>query len=302
MINIMIDGRAASGFTTEPITTGSVGIKTYFSLSPEWEGLGKVAVFRAGNVSVDMLLTGTFCEVPPEVLETAGIPLNVGLYGTNGSGEIVIPTVWCNVAKIAVGTKPSAVEPGVITPEIGQQCIDAAQAAQDAAEHAENIAQSVRDDADAGLFKGDKGDPGDPGPQGAKGDKGDTGDIGPAGPQGQKGDTGEKGEKGDTGETGPAGQTGPQGPQGIQGIQGEQGPAGAPGQDGAPGRDGVDGVSPSVRVVKWGHTATIIITDAQGETQAQINDGSDYILTNQDKEDIAAIIEADYPSADSESY
>lgn len=91
------------------------------------------------------------------------------------------------------------------------------------------IAQSVRDDADAGLFDGitphigangnwylgdtDTGKPsrGEIGPQGPKGEtgsqgpKGDTGDIGPQGPQGEQGPQGDQGPKGDTGETGPAG-------------------------------------------------------------------------------------------------
>lgn len=91
------------------------------------------------------------------------------------------------------------------------------------------IAQSVRDDADAGLFDGitphigangnwylgdtDTGKPsrGEIGPQGPKGEtgsqgpKGDTGDIGPQGPQGEQGPQGDQGPKGDTGEQGPAG-------------------------------------------------------------------------------------------------
>lgn len=97
------------------------------------------------------------------------------------------------------------------------------------------IAQSVRDDADAGLFDGitphigangnwylgdtDTGKPsrGEMGPQGPKGEtgsqgpKGDTGDIGPQGPQGEQGPQGDQGPKGDTGETGPAGSGVPDG-------------------------------------------------------------------------------------------
>ena len=85
------------------------------------------------------------------------------------------------------------------------------------------IAQSVRDDADAGLFDGAQG-PAGPigpvGPQGEQGVQGEKGDIGPKGP---------KGDKGDAGIQGPQGETGPQGP---------SGPAGADGKDGAPGADG----------------------------------------------------------------
>ena len=76
------------------------------------------------------------------------------------------------------------------------------------------IAQSVRDDADAGVFDGEQGP------------------IGPVGPKG------EQGEKGDVGPQGPKGDAGPQGPQGETGQQGPSGPAGADGKDGAPGSDG----------------------------------------------------------------
>ena len=290
MITLSVTGRAAQGYTTEPLTTGSVGVKIYFSLSPDWDEVAKVAVFKAGNTAVDVMLTGTVCKIPPEVLQTAGQHLHVGLYGTDAQGEVVIPTVWCCIGKIAPGAIPSGVEPGGITPEIGQQAIAIA-------EEAEAIAQSVRDDADAGRFDGEPGAPGETGP------------AGPAGPAGSAGAPGKSAYEVavDEGYTGTeaewlASLVGPAGPAGPAGSRGETGPAGPAGIQGEPGPAGSDGVSPTIRVVKWGHTATIIITDAQGETQAQINDGSDYVLTNQDKEDIADIVVQMIGSADTESY
>ena len=64
--------------------------------------------------------------------------------------------------------------------KIAEAKADAATAVADAS-NAVQVAQGVRDDADAGVFKGDKGDKGDPGAKGAKGDKGDKGDTGEAG-------------------------------------------------------------------------------------------------------------------------
>lgn len=86
------------------------------------------------------------------------------------------------------------------------------------------IAQSVRDDADAGRFDGAQGPEGPIGPVGPKGEQGVQGEKGDVGPQGPKGD------KGDSGPQGPQGETGPQGP---------VGPAGAPGKDGTNGADGI---------------------------------------------------------------
>ena len=90
------------------------------------------------------------------------------------------------------------------------------------------IAQSVRDDADAGRFDGAQGPEGPIGPVGPKGEQGAQGEKGDIGPQGPKGD------KGDEGPQGPQGETGPQGP---------AGPAGAPGKDGT---NGADGITPSI--------------------------------------------------------
>ena len=88
------------------------------------------------------------------------------------------------------------------------------------AQNALDVAQSVRDDADAGEFDGA---PGPQGPTGPQGPKGDTGATGPQGPQGPKGDTGATGAQGPQGPRGPQGETGATGPQGPQGPQGEPG-------------------------------------------------------------------------------
>lgn len=101
------------------------------------------------------------------------------------------------------------------------------------------IAQSVRYDADAGLFDGKPGRDGIDGKDGITptiGDNGnwylgdtDTGNPsrGETGPQGQRG---EKGEKGDTGPAGQKGDTGGTGPQGPKGDKGDDGQPGADGK------------------------------------------------------------------------
>ena len=67
------------------------------------------------------------------------------------------------------------------------------------------IAQSVRDDADAGRLDGAQGPEGPIGPVGPKGEQGVQGEKGDIGPQGPKGDKGDAGPQGPQGETGPAG-------------------------------------------------------------------------------------------------
>ena len=120
------------------------------------------------------------------------------------------------------------------------------------------IAQSVRDDADAGRFDGAQGPSGPSGPVGPKGEQGVQGEKGDVGPQGPKGD------KGDAGPQGPKGETGP------------QGPAGAPGEDGA----GMDITGATV-----GQIAKIAAVDASGVPTAwspvdmPSGGSSDFVIT-----------------------
>lgn len=75
--------------------------------------------------------------------------------------------------------------------------------------------------------------------------------------------------------------------------------------DGPQGPQGPAGYSPAASVSKSGNTATITITDQSGTTTAQITDGADgddYVLTNQDKADIADIVAAYIGSADTMSF
>ena len=177
------------------LTSGMVqAVQVRFCFSPEWEGLTRTAVFRAGQVSVSCLLDEeNCCTVPWECLQTAGTHLMAGVYGTRAQ-EVVLPTVECSLGLICTGAQPAENTPQEPTPTLVQQLLTTAEAAA-------QTAASVRADADAGLFCGETG------PQGPKGDKGDTGETGPAGPKGETGETGPQGPNGDKGDTGDAGVT-----------------------------------------------------------------------------------------------
>lgn len=231
----------------EPMTSGSVNAyEVRFEFSPDWDGLTRTVVFKAGSESRSILLDESGeCVIPWEVLTTPNVALRAGVYGTQG-GELVLPTVWENLGVIQEGTEPgeSSQPP---TPGVYEQIVDLAA-------KAEATAKSVREDADAGKFDGPPGPQGATGPrgpqgqQGQRGEKGDTGPQGPSGPQGEKGDvgdTGPQGPKGDTGDTGPRGEAGPQGP---QGETGENGPQGIPGPVGPQGIQGEPGATPDLTI------------------------------------------------------
>ena len=113
--------------------------------------------------------------------------------------------------------------------------------------------------------------PGPQGPQGDKGEKGDKGDKGDTGPQGPQGEIGPAGPKGDTGEPGPKGDTGPAGPTGPKGPKGAKGDPGERGETGATGPMGPQG--------------------DRGPKGDKGDPGDDYTLTQQDKEDIAGLVD-----------
>lgn len=224
MITIHANATKAWAHTTAPLTTGSVGTPVRVVLSHDFDGLASVVCFRAGDAAYDVPCAAEL-TVPHECLAVAGETLQVGVYGALPDGTVVIPTVWASVATVRVGVEPSEVDPSEPTPSWAAQV-------QLIAQNAESIAQSVRDDADAGEFDGAQGPAGPAGPQGPQGDRGpqgETGAQGPAGPTGATGAQGPKGDKGDTGATGAtgaAGPTGPQGPKGETGATGPQGPKG----------------------------------------------------------------------------
>ena len=147
------------------------------------------------------------------------------------------------------------------------------------------------------------------GQPGAKGDKGDAftyADFtqeqlealrGPQGIQGVPGETGPAGEpgiQGPKGEKGEPGEAGPQGPIGLTGEQGPQGPAGKDGKDGVSITHTWNGTSLSITSASG--TSEMDLKGEKGD-QGQIGPqgpqgpaGQDYVLTQDDKTEIANLI------------
>ena len=105
----------------EQLTSGSVNVyEARFGFSPDWEGLARTAVFRAGDVSVSVALEdGGTCVIPWEVLERPNVRLSAGVYGTR-DGEVVLPTVWMELGLIQPGAAPGD-EARPPTPELWEQ-------------------------------------------------------------------------------------------------------------------------------------------------------------------------------------
>lgn len=109
-MRIDISGASAVIRNQEILTVGMVGAKAEFRFSEEWNGLGKIAVFRQAGVSKDVTLTSAVATIPWEVLHAPGLPVSIGVHGANSDGTVVIPTIWVETRPLRPGADPSGDE------------------------------------------------------------------------------------------------------------------------------------------------------------------------------------------------
>lgn len=209
MHEITLDGYTAQ-CVEQPIrlgTAGSYGVEALRVMRKgEWVDYDIIVAFHPpkGESVQIRLESDNVVSVPAEATAVAGTGELTFAGYTDGVRQISVSQIY----RVAVSAGTEGIAPAGPTPDLVQQILSAANEADSKAEQAQKVAQSVRDDADAGKFNG------------VQGPKGDAGPIGPVGPQG------------------PTGATGPQGPVGPQGPQGEQGPTGATGPQGPKGDTG----------------------------------------------------------------
>lgn len=107
----------------EPMTSGSRNVYVAeFTFSEEWSVLQRTAVFRAGDVTINILLDdANKCFIPWEVLVDPGKTLQVGAFGVLDENTI-LPTIWVTVDNILQGVT-TGVEPSEPTPDVYQQIL-----------------------------------------------------------------------------------------------------------------------------------------------------------------------------------
>ena len=291
---------------------------------PMWDSLIKTVVVK-GSRTRDIVNAGERVTVPAECVDRAMPHLYIGVYGTDGTETIAIPTLWADLGPVHGAADPSGEESteeslpvwaqilsalgdlsllntqakdslvaainealtkggGSINQQELERLIDEYLAAnppspgRDGEDGEDGLTPHIGGngnwylgDTDTGMPS--RGEDGAVGPQGAAGPQGDTGATGAQGEPGKDGTSAThswngtvltvtsasgtssadlKGEKGDKGDAGE---------QGVQGETGPQGPQGERGDTGATGAAGKDGV-----------------------------DGKDYVLTDTDRADIAALV------------
>ena len=159
---------------TQAPTIASGGVKenaVEFTFGALWDDLILFAVFyRKPSEVYHVRIEDGRCIVPREVTRNPGC----FFLGVMGAKDGVTRTSTVLSYRVEAGAITDGIEPPEPTPSIYAQILASVQ-------FTEQIAQSVRDDADAGKFDGAKGDKGD------KGDKCDKGDPGANGAPGKDG-------------------------------------------------------------------------------------------------------------------
>lgn len=143
MIWLKATGRMLTAICKERVTSGSVGMEAQFTFSDDWDGLTRTAVFKGSATQIDVLLTGDTCTIPWEVLQTSGGMLTIGVYGADGSGTVVIPTIWRDVRRIEPGTTPGYITPSPATQDELAQIREIAEDAEDKAPYIVDYDQSA---------------------------------------------------------------------------------------------------------------------------------------------------------------
>ena len=238
-MHIQIQGQEARILDGGKLVSGTVNEDTVsFSFDETWDLYTKTAVFQSDSGGRwESLLQDDACMIPWEAL-SPHTWLKIGVYGLLDNKRR--PTVYTESLFVCRGAVGGGGEP---SPTVYDQFFLVSKEAM-------AIAQSVRNDADAGMFDGAVG------PQGPEGPEGKVGPVGPQGKQGEQGEPGPQGSQGTQGPVGPEGKQGepgpigPQGPQGETGPQGKQGPVGETGPQGEPGPTGARGPAGTVTVGK----------------------------------------------------
>lgn len=145
-----------------------------FTFPDNWNGYAKTAVFKTEdgetfNVVLDgsnpLCVNENECYIPYEVIKSPYFYLSVF-----GVLDDSIATTTSVKVKVLQSGYAEGAEPSEPTPTEYQQLINLTQ-------ETKEIAQSVRVDADNGVFNGEQGIQGEKGEKGDKGDKGDTGEV-----------------------------------------------------------------------------------------------------------------------------
>lgn len=104
MLTFYFDGITGEMREEEILTAGMVGKEIQFQFSEDWDGLRKVVVYQAGEISCTVVDVGAQSVIPAVVLSKSLRRLFVGVYGISEDGLVVTPTIYARGPFIRIGT------------------------------------------------------------------------------------------------------------------------------------------------------------------------------------------------------
>lgn len=156
MLTLTINERDITMSNRQTFRKGTVGAKCKIVFTDFWSKYNKTIVFKPTSkfIGGPFVVYATDMEIevtiPWEVMSEVG-SFRIGVYGT--ADDEVLPTLWSEYNEVEDATDTSGEAPQDPSPSVYQQILELTT-------EAVNISNSVREDANAGKFKGDKGDPG----------------------------------------------------------------------------------------------------------------------------------------------
>ena len=287
-MNLLVTPHKVKIINKQPINEKEINIsRCSFVFSQEYTNdLVKEATFTYGDKSYKEIIVNNECDIPYEVLDTNGI-VEVGVVAYKVVDDEYIKRYNPTPAyfRSLVGSlKPKYENSKPITPSELEQF---EQALEDGLQEVANVDIDATETSSGATITITNR-------QGTQKSVNITNGI-----DGKDGKDGADGKDGKDGVNGKDGINGKDGKDGIDGKDGKDG------KDGTNGTNGQDGHSPVVTATKTNKTTTIYV---DGSSIATINDGadgqdgSDYVLTNQDKTDIANIVIGMLPTWTGGSY
>lgn len=122
MIKLRVNQSEMHFIRKEIVASGAVqAYKVCFVFDDTWAGLKKIALFKAGDVSIETPLDeNDMCQIPWEVLKKHGVDLLIGAVGVD-QGVKVLPTIWVNAGMIQIGVGNT--NPSIPSPSLYQQLL-----------------------------------------------------------------------------------------------------------------------------------------------------------------------------------
>lgn len=94
MLTFRFTGADGEMIQKDMLAAGMIGKRVRFEFSSDWEGLRKVAVYKAGTACCTSVDVGSEDTIPAQVLKEPLHRLFVGVYGISEDGKVVRPAVF----------------------------------------------------------------------------------------------------------------------------------------------------------------------------------------------------------------